>query len=513
MRLTTVAVFLLGAVLRVYGISQQSLWTDDGFSLDHSLCEGLTACIAKLFASEGSEKYSFPFFLILSYWRNLFGDDVTTLRSPSVLFSTLTLPIVWYAARILFDSRHAVWSLAFAATSAFAVYYAHEVRQYSLLIMLTAAQIATHAASMRLPAQRSRKWLFILVTFLTSWASIISLVFTVALCLSDLLARKALHSTMLSWLPPVLTCLPAACYYAFQMLDGSTIGITAQSCNPLYLHLMFVGYAHLMGQTYSVPLVELRDVDPIQVLQHYWPQLALPIGIAAVLAWQIGRMMVMRNTRVRESYAVNYLGFSLIIFVALSLLVAAGTEQTWLPRHAFPVHVLLALLLPEAISGKGWNARSGAAALTALLVLNAVSLDNSYHNPVHWRDDYKGVAAYLNQERAAGRPAIIFNGSSSVFRIYGDSSIDGTNLDRVDLPTRITEVTAGAREVLIVVNRPYLYVSGDPCVNSRASAEDVAAIVAPDYRVVDSRWFHYFVIYRIYQLELDPAAVGPVRAE
>ena len=79
-----VALFAVGVVLRVSGMTTQSLWTDDGFSLDYSSCDSLTACFKNITSGHSSEQFNILYFFILHLWRDEFGESTLSLRSLSV---------------------------------------------------------------------------------------------------------------------------------------------------------------------------------------------------------------------------------------------------------------------------------------------------------------------------------------------------------------------------------------------------------------------------------------------
>ena len=135
----SVAILAAGAVLRISGIETQS-WTDDGFSIEYSTCDRLVACVQHMTSADTSERFNILYFLILHLWRDV-SAIVRSLRALSVTASILVLPVIWCAAAKLFGRRNATWSLAFSATSAFALFYAHEVRPYALLVLISALQL------------------------------------------------------------------------------------------------------------------------------------------------------------------------------------------------------------------------------------------------------------------------------------------------------------------------------------------------------------------------------------
>ena len=86
--------------------------------------------------------------------------------------SILVLPVIWCAAAELFGRRNATWSLAFSATSAFALFYAHEVRPIALLVLISALQLWLLARARAEGASAYSKIPFIGVSLVASWASI-----------------------------------------------------------------------------------------------------------------------------------------------------------------------------------------------------------------------------------------------------------------------------------------------------------------------------------------------------
>ena len=165
--------------------------------------------------------------------------------------------------------------------------------------------------------------------------------------------------------------------------------VALQKSDTLYLNALFVLYGHLVGQTYSVPLIALRGADRWSMLQQHWGELTLLVLICAMLAWQIIGGVRGGWTGHRR-YGVRLIAFSTALYFAFCLLLAAATDQNWLPRHAFGLHIFLALLLPLAAAASLVGGRIQwlrQISLAGLLVLNLWSLRNYYYEPAHWRDD------------------------------------------------------------------------------------------------------------------------------
>jgi len=99
-----------------------------------------------------------PLYYIFEWlWTNGlgFGKDVGDLRFPSAVFGTLTVPVVYLAARELSASRRAgVFAAALVALNPFLVFYSQEARAYALLILLVALGLYLFARALQEPTAR-----------------------------------------------------------------------------------------------------------------------------------------------------------------------------------------------------------------------------------------------------------------------------------------------------------------------------------------------------------------------
>lgn len=495
-----VALFAVGVVLRLSGITTQSLWTDDGFSLDYSTCDNLRACFENITSDHSSEQFNILYFFTLHLWRGEFGESTLSLRLLSVGISILALPLIWSTAATLFDRSSAAWSLAFTAFSAFSIYYAHEIRSYAFLILVSSLQIWLLARARADGAGGYWRLLLAAASLIASWSSIFCLLFTAAIAVGDLLARRELISGVRWWMPSAIACLPAVVYYLLRAVVSPPDSVVFQKSDTLYLNALFVLYGHLVGLTYSVPLIALRGADRWMMVAQHWRELAVFVVISTLLAWQIVGGLRGGGWTGHHKYGVRLIVFSTAAYICLCLLLVFTANQNWLPRHAFALHIFLALLLPTAAASPDVSRRIKQLrliSLLGLLVLNLWSLKNYYYEPTHWRDDYRGVASYLKEQWSQGRPAVMLLGKVSVLRHYGDQfTVDGGSFDRSLMPLQIRAATHNAKEVLIVVNREFAFESEDGYVRGWEPRGLVVSMMSSDYKLLERMTFHYFTIYR-----------------
>jgi uncharacterized membrane protein len=119
----------IGGALRVYHIGTPSLWWDELRTVIRMRMQP-NEIISDL--QRGSPLPPF-YYLLLHYWGNLFGDSEFFVRVPSAIFSTLTIVLVYFLSRELFDWKSGLIAALLVAFSPYSIYYAQEAKMYSLL--------------------------------------------------------------------------------------------------------------------------------------------------------------------------------------------------------------------------------------------------------------------------------------------------------------------------------------------------------------------------------------------
>jgi uncharacterized membrane protein len=124
-------VVLVGILLRVCALGGQSLWRDEGFSVQLSY-KG----IAEIIQNRANDNHAPLYFVFLHYWVRLFGDSEFSLRLPSVLFGAAAVYLLYRIGLLLFDRRIALLAAFLLSISRFNITHSREARMYSLVVML-----------------------------------------------------------------------------------------------------------------------------------------------------------------------------------------------------------------------------------------------------------------------------------------------------------------------------------------------------------------------------------------
>lgn len=127
------SILLLAAALRFFRIGYQSLWADEGNSvaLAHR-------SLAEISARAAADIHPPLYYWLLHLWVRIFGDSEAALRSLSALWGVFLVWLVYQIASRLFDKRTGLAAAFFAAINPFLIYYSQEARMYEQLAALAA---------------------------------------------------------------------------------------------------------------------------------------------------------------------------------------------------------------------------------------------------------------------------------------------------------------------------------------------------------------------------------------
>lgn len=127
-------IILLGSGLRFYDLGKENLWTDEAFSVHLAQEENLTSLVENTAKTEGTP---IGYYLLLHYWVEIFGNSEFSVRFPSLIFSVLSIFMIFNLTKLFFNRKVALLTSFFMAISMLQVLYSQEARLYSLFTFLT----------------------------------------------------------------------------------------------------------------------------------------------------------------------------------------------------------------------------------------------------------------------------------------------------------------------------------------------------------------------------------------
>jgi 4-amino-4-deoxy-L-arabinose transferase-like glycosyltransferase len=383
-------VLLAGGALRFATLGLQSLWFDEAATARlmrmsfHAMLRGVSR-------SESTP----PLFYVLEWlWTRPFGTGPVALRSLSALAGTLTIVVVYLAARALLDGagetlrrRGALAASALVAFNPLLIWYSQEARAYALLVLLIAAGLWALPGAARGQRQAVLLWA---VAGALALATHYFAVFIVAPELVWLVWRSARGRA-----------LGLAC---------GVIGLTAVALVPLAAAQRARGGARFITQL-SLPL-RLAQL-PKQLLSGYAAPGEVTLTVLAILAALVGLALAWRSRRQLPPILGAGWGTSAslaglaVLAVALPLALALAGWDYFITRNL--IATLVPLLLVLAI-GMTRN-RLGAAALTTLCAVGVVASVGVAANVRYQRQDWRDAAASIPH---GGPTAVIVSPAAGV---------------------------------------------------------------------------------------------------
>lgn len=125
------ATIVVGVGLRMYGLTDQSLWYDEVYSITHA-----ERSYGQIVADCKADVHPPLHYFALHVWIKVFGPGELSVRSFAALFGILLIPVICYVGSSLFNRRVGLISAFIAAISQFHIRYSQEVRMYSMLTLL-----------------------------------------------------------------------------------------------------------------------------------------------------------------------------------------------------------------------------------------------------------------------------------------------------------------------------------------------------------------------------------------
>jgi 4-amino-4-deoxy-L-arabinose transferase-like glycosyltransferase len=421
-----VLILLLAFGLRFYGLDAQSLWNDEGSSV--ALAQRDPGAIARAAAQDIHPPL---YYWLLSGWVRLFGASETAVRALSALLGVILVALTYALGQRLMGWWAALAAAFLAAIHPFQVYYSQETRMYMLLAVLTAAAVLVLVhlveGSRSTPATWIALVLFEVAGLYTHYSFVfVALTLNLAYGLWLLLTRRQRsmrhHADtsgrsriwLLSQVTVVVLYLPWLPTAIRQVISWPT-----PARGPAFLPALVTTWRWLVfGPTIDSGQVAVPMLVAV---------LAVAGGLIALLVnwvgrptphrqWAAGLLALWPGLPVLLIFALGlyreaYLKFLLVATPALTLLLACGLLAP-LPNNRGAA--------PRVPRSARYAIRI-AQILAALLILvpSILALRNYYADPVYARDDYRGIAIYIE---ALGRPgdAIVINapGQQEVFGYY-----------------------------------------------------------------------------------------------
>jgi mannosyltransferase len=329
-----VALTVLGAGLRFYGLGHQGFWFDEAntVALVHFSPGKMLGLIPQ------SESTPPLYYCVAWVWARIFGYGEAGLRSLSAVAGVLTIPLAYGAAAKLISRRAGVVTAALTACSPLLIWYSQEARSYELLVALTALSLLAFADARAAPTPRALTFWVVAcaLALATHYFAAVAIVPQAALLLYERRGERPVRTAV---------AIVALCGLALIPLAISQNGTGNDS---------WIAHAVLGAR--------LRQIVPQFLIGTNAPDRRLLKDLAFALAVVALGLLAVRTGPAERRPALVAGGLALSGFALSLVLIVAGFDDL-ITRN------IIALWLPAAILLAGGLAASRAPAIGAMVTV------------------------------------------------------------------------------------------------------------------------------------------------
>jgi mannosyltransferase len=393
---------LLAAILRLHGLGQQSFWSDEMHTVMMSgVPYGPEAPPWHprdlLLVTQG------PLFMGLVHaWSTVFGRSEAALRLLPCLFAVATVPLFFAFVARLLGRTAAGFATFLLAVSPFHVWYAQELRGYSLLIL--AAVLSALALDRVLdPRRGAPAHLAYAASLLTGLGASLTMGFLVpvhaAIALGARLRPRRLLAFAATLVLVMVVLLPWLGVFGERHDVGRVVDRPEVIEPPLRgtatlpkLAVPYAFYAFSVGFSLGPTPAELH-ANPMAAFRRHTPLVilvALAFG-AVALRGAVG--LAARRPR---------LAAAVFLWIGIPFLLAAGMAaanvKVWNARYVAVTYPAYVLLLGVGLAELRRPARI--LGLVILAGLSLAALAQLRFDPRYGKEDYRSAGAFLDRELA-----------------------------------------------------------------------------------------------------------------
>jgi 4-amino-4-deoxy-L-arabinose transferase-like glycosyltransferase len=459
-------VTLLGAVLRVFELTGQSLWVDELLTW-----QMIRPGIGATYLEQLLDTIQGPLFAAVTWPLIRLQDSPLMLRLPAAVAGVATIPLFGIFVSRLIGGRTARLAILLLAVNPFHVWYSQEGRGYAFLMLFSVLMALAYLDLVRGRGGYRGAVYFALATAAAAWSNLGGMFLWAAMGLGLLLsdfprtARQwgiwslAFGLGLLLVMPWLLKA--SGIWAIDRVVPGSGLGAALRGETtfsplawPYTLFTFFYGYS--LGPS----LRELHQPDRMAVLRG-----ALPLLLAGGLPVGLG----LARALFKPDRKVLLLVVWTVVPVLILTLLAVRNVKPWNPRY-------VAMVLPWVLLLAAWGLarlpRAGSLSATLLIAGLALwSLGGYYGNGKYAKADVRSAADFLTEANAQG-DAMLVPVVSSVFGYYykGDHEILATH-GRAPLTSNseaenfCAEVLAGRSRCWLVLGRQWYFDPGGHLLN------------------------------------------------
>ncbi len=453
----TLALLTLAALaLRLWGLTHQSLWIDEMFTLKYAgVDQSLTWENVRINLQGPLHS------VLLHVWSSLFGWGEASIRLPQAIVSAATVPMLYAASRPVFGERRALLAAALLAVNPFHVWYAQEVRNYAFVIFLATLSLwvlqgidGARRPLARVPALAATWLAGMLFNLSFAFHAAAGALWGAVRWRRD---RARLAVLGLTGVVVVIALLPWEVGFYQRWVSKSyllktepvpeEVKLRGEATAPV-LGIPYAMYAFSVGFSLGPSLRELRRApSPSTAAAHPWA-----VGATAVcfgtLAVAGGAQWIRGNDARRRLWLL-----ALLVPLLLAFLAATRNLKVFNPRYVAVGLPIYMVALAEGVFAlrPRWL---GDGLLAGVAILCGVSLVQLHTEPRYWKEDARSAAKVLRAEMRPEDLLFVVGTCDPLTRYYWPELRSRHVVRRFEVPIRKPPQGDLEREAVGAIEQP-----------------------------------------------------------
>jgi 4-amino-4-deoxy-L-arabinose transferase-like glycosyltransferase len=233
--------------------------------------------------------------IMLHYWMELFGTSLISIRALPVIFSSLTVLVVYRIGKEFFNPNVALLAALIFTFSDLHILHSHNIRVYSLYTLLSCVSMYSFLRSTQEPSNKRQLVLLALVNAVNLYVHFFT-AFVILVQGVSVLAFKELRRTLfkkyffaglgtLALFLPYLLAIATRTRLIEKVGEGK-ISFTSPAIGSLYGHLVKFLNSPFMSVTFALIFIVVASSYLYKYHRHRSLRLSLPCWV--VLIWSIG---------------------------------------------------------------------------------------------------------------------------------------------------------------------------------------------------------------------------------
>ena len=395
-----VAIIVLAAVVRLWGLGEQSIWQDEAYSV--VLARHDVGTIIQTQVEDSSPPL---YYLLLHIWIRVFGDSEFCARLLSALFGIGLVAATLMIASRLFTAAVGLWAGGMLAFAPLAVYYSQEARMYSLTPLLAIMSVYLCCVLTETPTPKRMAW-FIAVTAAMLYTQNYGVFVLLAEGLYLLARRKESRDArpMLALMGVVGAYLPWLLVLSRQVAENTTPWILEPR-----VRMLFETFLHLTFKSWRLPTTGF--------LKALWGIGLLAVAASLVLAVRLalrGRRSTDASQQASSGRVVLMLSYTFVPIACA--FVGSYSKPLYVPGRydtiVQPGLFILAALGLTSIRVKRLRKALGVLAF-AVLIISLHSYFTTY-----WKSNDRAIAHWVEKEATASDIVLFTDLTITPFMYY-----------------------------------------------------------------------------------------------